>query len=59
LIPDNELEERYQRWKANILKNIGFADDKVLRYIWALYDELMIEIKNLNNKINKFNNGKT
>jgi hypothetical protein len=55
VLPDEEQENRFQNWKIYILRNIGFADEKVLRYIWGLYDQLLTEIKNLNFR----NNGKT
>lgn len=55
MLPDEELENRFQNWKLYILKNIGFADEKVLRYIWGLYDQLIEENKILNN----LKNGKT
>jgi hypothetical protein len=55
VLPDEEQENRFQSWKFYILRNIGFADEKVLRYIWGLYDYLITEIKNLTT--NK--NGKT
>jgi hypothetical protein len=47
VLPDEEQEKRFQSWKIYILRNIGFADEKVLRYIWGLYDYLITEIKNL------------
>jgi hypothetical protein len=51
-----ETELKYLRWRNHIYKNIGFAEDKVLRYLWGLYDELIDQIKT-NQKNN--NNGKT
>lgn len=50
MIPDEEKEDRFQRWKDFILTKIGFAENKVLRYIWDLYDELIDQIKELKNK---------
>jgi len=46
MIPDEERESRFQRWKTYIRK-IGIADDSVLRYLWDLYDTLLEEIKSL------------
>ena len=64
MIPeDEERELRFQRWQHWITKNIGFAESKVLRYIWDLYDdliqtilELKKEIKQLKNKPTQNNN---
>lgn len=63
MIPDEEKEARFQRWQKWILKNVGYADLKLLRYIWDLYDdliqtilELKQEIKQLKNKPTQNNN---
>jgi len=53
MIPDEERELRFQRWQQWITKNIGFADSKVLRYIWDLYDTLIEEIKELKKELTK------
>jgi hypothetical protein len=57
-LPDEEREERFQRWKAYILKNKGHADESLLRYLWDLYDEFMQEITRLNNYTKNSQNGK-
>jgi hypothetical protein len=57
-LPDEEREERFQRWKTYILKNKGHADENLLRYLWDLYDEFMQEITRLNNYTKHKDNGK-
>ena len=53
-----EHERRYNAWKEHLKKTVGQADEKVFRYFWAMYDLLMTEIKNLNNKYKFYQNGK-
>ena len=50
MIPNEEKENRFQRWSDFIITKIGFAENKVLRYLWDLYDELIDQIKELKNK---------
>jgi hypothetical protein len=50
MIPDEEKEDRFQRWSKFILAKIGYAEMKVLRYLWDLYDELIDQIKELKKK---------
>lgn len=50
MIPDEEKENRFLRWKDFITEKIGFAENKVLRYLWDLYDELIDQIRELKNK---------
>ena len=45
-----EHERRYNAWKEHLKKTVGDADEKIFRYFWGLYDLLITEIKNLNNK---------
>ena len=39
-------EKAFQSWAAYIRKNVGPANDKILRYFWDLYTTLTEEIKN-------------
>jgi len=48
--PDEDKENRFIRWSNWINIKIGYADSKVLRYLWDLYDELINQIKELKNK---------
>jgi hypothetical protein len=59
VIPDEEKEARFQRWKKNILKNVGYGDTKLLRYIWDLYDEFIETIKELKKEIKQIKNKPT
>ena len=55
---EEEHEIRFQAWKEHIKKTVGNADEKIFRYFWGVYDLLMSEIKNLNNKYKFYQNGK-
>jgi hypothetical protein len=57
MMPEEESENRFKRWKNHVLKK-GFADDKILQYLWDLYDSLIEEIKELKKTIQKLTNGK-
>jgi hypothetical protein len=50
MIPNEDKEKRFLRWADWINIKIGYADSKVLRYLWDLYDELIDQIKQLKNK---------
>ena len=50
MIPDDDRENKFQRWANWITAKIGYAEIKVLRYLWDLYDELISQIKELKNK---------
>ena len=50
MIPNEDTENRFQKWANWINAKIGYADSKVLRYLWDLYDELIDQIKQLKNK---------
>jgi hypothetical protein len=55
--PDIESQNRFERWKNHVLK-IGFADNVILLYLWALYDTLLEEIQELKKTIQNLKNGK-
>lgn len=57
MVPDQESQNRFERWKKHVLK-IGFADNAILLYLWSLYDTLLEEIKELKKTIQKIKNGK-
>jgi len=60
VIPENEERElRFQRWQKWMLKNIGFADSKLLRYVWDLYDDLIQTIQDLKKEIKQLKNKPT
>jgi hypothetical protein len=59
VIPDEERELRFQRWQKWMLKNIGFADSKLLRYVWDLYDDLIQTIQDLKKEIKQLKNKPT
>ena len=50
MIPNEDKEKRFLRWADWINAKIGYADSKVLRYLWDLYDELIDQIKELKKK---------
>lgn len=50
MIPNEDKENRFIRWANWITAKIGYADIKVLRYLWDLYDELIDQIKELKKK---------
>lgn len=54
MIHDEERELRFQRWREHIRK-LGKADEKVLRYLWDLYDELLEQIRELKKLFNNNN----
>jgi hypothetical protein len=56
MIPDEDKENRFIRWSNWITAKIGYADIKVLRYLWDLYDELIDQIKQLKKKTPHNNN---
>lgn len=59
MIPDEERELRFQRWQRWMIKNIGFADSKLLRYVWDLYDDLIQTIQDLKKEIKQLKNKPT
>jgi len=55
MIHDEERELRFQRW-VKYIRRLGNADEKILRYLWDLYDALLSEIRDLRKPNNNHNN---
>lgn len=47
MIPDEEQNERFERWVLFVRKNYDVNSKQFLRYLWDLYDELIKQIKEL------------
>ena len=47
MIPDEEQNERFERWVLFVRKNYDVNSKQFLRYLWDLYDELINQIKEL------------
>ena len=47
MIPDEEQNERFERWVLFVRRNYDVKSKEFLRYIWDLYDELIKQIKEL------------
>jgi hypothetical protein len=47
MLPDEEQNERFERWVLFVRKNYDVKSKEFLRYIWDLYDELIKQIKEL------------
>jgi hypothetical protein len=52
MVPDEEQNQRFERWVLFIRKKFDVNTKEFLRYIWDLYDELINQIKELNKKQN-------
>lgn len=50
--PNEEQNQRFEKWVLFIRKNFDVTTKEFLRYIWDLYDTLITEIKNLKKKQN-------
>jgi len=50
--PNEEQNQRFEKWVLFIRKNFDVNTKEFLRYIWDLYDELIKQIKDLKNKHN-------
>jgi hypothetical protein len=47
MLPDEEQNERFERWVLFVRRNYDVNSKEFLRYIWDLYDELIKQIKEL------------
>jgi hypothetical protein len=47
MLPDEEQNERFERWVLFVRRNYDVNSKEFLRYIWDLYDELINQIKEL------------
>lgn len=47
MIPNEEQNERFERWVLFVRRNYDVKSKEFLRYIWDLYDELIKQIKEL------------
>jgi len=47
MLPDEEQNERFERWVLFVRRNYDVKSKEFLRYIWDLYDELIKQIKEL------------
>ncbi len=47
MLPDEEQNERFERWVLFVRRNYDVNSKQFLRYIWDLYDELIKQIKEL------------
>ena len=52
MIPDEEQNQRFEKWVLFIRKNFDVNSKEFLRYIWNLYDELIDQLKELKKKYN-------
>jgi len=50
--PNEEQNQRFDKWVLFIRKNFDVNTKEFLRYIWNLYDELISQIKELKKKYN-------
>ena len=55
--PNEEQNQRFEKWVLFIRKNFDTNTKEFLRYIWDLYDTLIKEIKDLKKKHNGKKNG--
>jgi hypothetical protein len=53
--PNEEQNQRFEKWILFIRKNFDVTTKEFLRYIWNLYDELIDQIKELKKKYNEKN----
>jgi len=53
--PNEEQNQRFEKWVLFIRKNFDVNTKEFLRYIWNLYDELISQIKELKKKYNEKN----
>jgi hypothetical protein len=52
MIPNEEQNQRFEKWVLFIRKNFDVNSKEFLRYIWNLYDELIDQLKELKKKYN-------
>jgi hypothetical protein len=50
--PNEEQNQKFEKWVLFIRKNFDVNTKEFLRYIWNLYDELIDQIKELKKKYN-------
>ena len=50
--PNEEQNQKFEKWVLFIRKNFDVTTKEFLRYIWNLYDELIDQIKELKKKYN-------
>jgi hypothetical protein len=50
--PNEERNQKFEKWVLFIRKNFDVNSKEFLRYIWNLYDELIDQIKELKKKYN-------
>ena len=50
--PNEEQNQKFEKWVLFIRKNFDVTTKEFLRYIWDLYDELIKQIKDLKKKQN-------
>jgi len=52
MMPNEEQNQKFEKWVLFIRKNFDVNSKEFLRYIWNLYDELIDQIKELKKKYN-------